>query len=115
MAYLNQVMLIGYSGDHPVVLKETQTGSFVRITVATNKKYTNDQGDTVTDTQWHTVYFNNGLGKFVASHVKKGSKLYLSGELRYSEYQDKAGQTCYAVGIYAHDCQILQLAVEAAA
>jgi single-strand DNA-binding protein len=94
------------------------TGSFIaiaRITFVTNKKTTNDQGDILTDTQWHTVYFNNGLGKFVASHVKKGSKLYLSGELRYSEYQDKTGQTCYAVGIYAYACQLLQAAAETAA
>ena len=68
MSFLNQVMLIGNLGKDPEVLKKSDSGCFVRIQLATSKKFTNANEDKIEDIQWHTVTFNNGIGKFVSTY-----------------------------------------------
>ena len=52
---LNQVQLIGNVGNAPEVLKKTHKGTFVRFSIATNKQFTNRQGETIQKVQWHKV------------------------------------------------------------
>ncbi len=99
------MQLIGNLGEAPKVLKETQSGSFVSLSLATNKKYTNDKGEAVQDTQWHTVYLNNGIGKYAASYLKKGDKVLVLGELRKHQWKDKEGKTQFTVGVFAKECR----------
>lgn len=107
MSYLNLVMLMGHLGEAPVLLKEGKTGSFVRLKLATNKRYTNKQGESVQETQWHTVYLSNGVGKYALSHFKKGDGLYVTGELQHKKWTDKNGETHYSTAVYASQCQQL--------
>ena len=107
MSYLNQVQLIGSLGKNPEILKEADSGCFVRLSIATNKKYTNAAGETIQDTQWHTVYLNNGTGKYAASYLKKGDKVLVLGELRTQKWQDKKGQARSSIGVYAKTCRTL--------
>src|SRR5579871_1341969 len=107
MSSLNQIMLIGNLGKDPEVLQATDTGSFVRILVATNRKFKTKQGEVREDTQWHTVYLNNKLGVTAASILKKGSKVFISGELRTRDWQAKSGQIHRLSAVYAREMKFL--------
>jgi single-strand DNA-binding protein len=105
---LNQVTLIGYAGNAPEVLKETQNGKFVRFSLATTKKYMDEQGHPQQTTQWHTVYASNGRGTALAAHLQKGALIAVTGELRYSEWKDKkTGESRFSAGVYADDVKFL--------
>lgn len=107
MQSLNQVMLIGYVGKDPEVLKTTEKGLFARFSLATTKKYTDVKGSVCEDTQWHTVYVNHNLGKVVSDHLKKGARIYVSGELRSSAWKDKDDETHYTTAVYAKELLFL--------
>lgn len=109
MSSLNQVNLIGNLGCDPDVLKSTDEGDFVRLSLATSKRYRNKEGKVSEDTQWHTVYLSNGLGKVASTYLKKGSRIYICGELRTREWLDKQGQTHYSTAVYAKDLRFLSL------
>ena len=104
---LNQVNLIGYAGNEPKVLKETKNGKFVRFSLATTTKYTDKEGHSQQKTQWYTVYANNGRGTALAAHLQKGALLAVVGELRYSKWKDKDGQTHHVAGVHAVEVKFL--------
>lgn len=106
MSSLNKVMLIGNLGKDPENLKK---GSFVRISLATTHKYRNENGDVSDSTQWHTVFFNGKLAKIALDYLKKGSKIYISGELRYSEWKDKEGQRRFSTAVHASELKFLDV------
>src|SRR5579864_2407266 len=101
MSSLNQVMLLGNLGKDPEVLKSSDNGSFVRLSLATSKKFKSKTGEVQEDIQWHTVYLSNGLGKLAAAHLKKGAKLFVLGELRTNDWKDKKEQIHRVTAIYA--------------
>lgn len=107
MSYLNIVMLIGNLGNTPEIVKEQDSGYFARLSIAVNKKYTDADGNMIQDTQWHTVYVNNGVGKYAVSYLKKGDKVLISGELRTNKWQDKEGKMHFSTVIYAKECRLI--------
>ena len=107
MSSVNQVILIGNLGKDPEVLKSTDQGSFVRLSLATSKKLKTKSGEVKEDIQWHTVYLNNGLGRLAATHLKKGAKIFVSGELRTRDWQDKKGELHRVTAIYAREIKFL--------
>lgn len=91
---LNKVTLIGNVGKN-VDIRSTQQGSKIAsFSLATANSWKDKQtGERKTDTQWHKiVVYNDILAQYVENYVKTGSKLYVEGELKYSEYQNKQGQ-----------------------
>lgn len=107
MSYVNKVILIGNLGTDPDILKEDVNGKFVRISLATTRKYRDAKNEVQQDTQWHTVYFSNGLGKAVAEYAHKGDKVFVCGSLRKRSWQDKQNATHYETAVYAQEMQFL--------
>jgi single-strand DNA-binding protein len=107
MSSLNQTMLIGNLGKNPEVLKTTESGCFVRLSLATSKRFKTKSGEVQEDIQWHTVYLNNGLGKLAATYLKKGAKVFVSGELRTRDWQSKSGVTHRITAVYAKELKFL--------
>ncbi len=107
MSYLNTVTLIGNLGKDPEVLKDTDKGKFVRIHLATTKKYRNTEKELISDTQWHTVYFNGKSAEFASTYLHKGDKLLAIGELRTNKWEDKEGVTHYSTSIFGKECKSL--------
>lgn len=107
MTSLNKVMLIGNLGKDP----EDVTGkaSFVRVSMATTRKYRNDRGDLLDNTQWHTVYFSGKLAKLALDYLKKGSKIYVSGELQTNEWKDKDNKRNFSTAVYASELKFLDV------
>lgn len=108
MSDLNEIKLIGNLGDNPTILKQDESGCFVRISLGTNKKRTDKTtGEVINKTLWTTVYFNNKLGKYVSSHYKKGDKVFITGELGSNQWKDKAGESHHSTAVYAKRCHLI--------
>lgn len=104
---LNHVQLIGHVGKELEVLKATSNGSFVRVSLATSKTYTSDEGVRKEIVEWHTVFFNKRLGSIAEKHLSKGAYIYVAGELRTTSWQDKEKQKRYTTAVYASDLKFL--------
>jgi single-strand DNA-binding protein len=77
------------------------------LSLATSKKFKSKIGEVQEDIQWHTVYLNNSLGKLAATHLKKGAKIFVSGELRTRNWQDKNDVMQRVTAVYAKEIKFL--------
>ena len=107
MSYLNSATLIGNLGKNPEVLKKTDKGVFVKLQLATTKKYRNANKEVVEDTQWHSVCLNNGTAKFAVDYLNKGDKVLVIGELRTNKWKDKDGVEHYSTSIFGRECKFI--------
>lgn len=87
---MNKAMLIGNVGRDPEV-RNTQSGDkVVSFSVATSEKWKDKSGEKKERVEWHrVVIFNERLGDVAATYLKKGSKVYVEGQIQSRKYQDK--------------------------
>ena len=98
---LNKVTLIGNLGKDPEI-KLTQDGrELANFSIATTESWKDkNTGEKKTKTEWHNVVvFNQGLVGIVKSYVKKGSKLYVEGQLQTRKWTDNNGVDKYITEI----------------
>ena len=90
---INKVMLVGRLGADPEV-KETKRGDkFANLSLATNKKFKDKEGSWTEKTTWHkVVVFDPRLAETMSSYAKKGTQLYIEGELETRQYKDSNDQ-----------------------
>ena len=90
---VNKVILIGNVGRDPEVRRTANGDAIVSFSVATTESWRDKAtGERKDKTEWHNVtIFNDALGKVAEQYVKKGSKVYLEGQLQTREYTDKDG------------------------
>ncbi len=106
MAGVNKAIIIGNIGQDPKV-NQTQSGKTVaRFTVATSKKFKQQDGSWAENTQWHNIVAWNKLGEVVRDYCRKGSKIYVEGEIETRSYQ-KDEETKYITEIIASSVQLL--------
>ena len=99
----NSVRLIGHLGTNPE-LKEFEKGVKVaRLTLATNETYTNQKGEKVTDTNWHTCVSFGKRAEYAAKYFTKGNEVAIEGRLKQSNYTDKEGVKRYATEIIVNE------------
>lgn len=102
----NDVRLIGNLGDDPTV-KYTQGGMAVaKLSLATTSKRKNKDGEQATETQWHRVVFFGRLAEIAGEYLRKGSKIAVSGMIRYGKYE-KDGVTHYTTDIACDQMKML--------
>jgi single-strand DNA-binding protein len=91
---VNKVILIGNLGRDPEVRRMNSGDSVVSFSLATTESWRDKAtGERKDRTEWHNVViFNEALGKIAEQYCKKGSKVYLEGQLQTREYTDKEGQ-----------------------
>lgn len=98
---VNKAILVGRLGADPEV-RRTQDGRLiVNLRVATSESWRDKQtGERREKTEWHTVViFNEGLAKVAETYLKKGSQVYLEGQLQTRSWEDQSGQKRYATEI----------------
>jgi single-strand DNA-binding protein len=89
--YLNEIKLIGFVGQD-AELKGSNSKELVRFDIATKASWKNrESGEYDSRTEWHRIVVWGGLTKF-AQTLKKGEHVYVSGELRYREYDKEVGK-----------------------
>jgi single-strand DNA-binding protein len=86
---LNLVQLIGYVGKEPEVKTFQDGGRVANFTLATSEKWKDKQsGEPKERTQWHNIaVFNEALVEVAQKYVKKGSHLYVAGQLETRSYE----------------------------
>jgi single-strand DNA-binding protein len=98
---VNKVILIGNLGADPEI-RRTQDGRPVaNLRVATTDSWRDkNTGERRERTEWHrVVIFNEGLCRVAEQYLKKGSKVYLEGQLQTRKWQDKDGQDRYSTEV----------------
>ena len=98
---VNKVILVGNLGADPEV-RHTQDGRpIVNLRVATSENWRDKaSGERRERTEWHrVVIFNENLAKIAEQYLKKGSKVYLEGQLQTRKWQDQSGQDRYSTEV----------------
>jgi single-strand DNA-binding protein len=98
---VNKVILVGNLGRDPEV-RHTQAGDpIVNLSVATSETWRDrGSGERKERTEWHrVVIFNERLGEVAQKYLRKGSKVYLEGQLQTRKWQDQSGQDRYTTEI----------------
>lgn len=104
---VNRVILVGAVGKDPEV-RYSQAGSAnASLSIATNEKWKDKNGELQQRTEWHRLKFFGKLAEIVAEYVKKGQTLYVEGSLRTDKYTDKQGVERYTTDIIVNEMQML--------
>jgi single-strand DNA-binding protein len=98
---VNKVILIGNLGRDPEVRSFQNGGKVVNLRIATSETWRDKQsGERKERTEWHSVaIFNEALGKIAEQYLKKGSTVYIEGQLETRKWQDQSGQDKYTTEI----------------
>lgn len=100
MAGLNKVILIGNLGDDPQVRSLNNGGEVVNLRLATSESWKDKDGNRQERSEWHSVViFNENLAKVAKSYLRKGSKVYLEGQLQTRKWTDQSGADRYSTEI----------------
>ncbi len=104
---INKVILVGNLGNDPDT-KYTQAGmAITRISLATTSVRKDKDGNQQERTEWHRVVFFGKLGEIAGEYLRKGSSVYVEGELRYDKYTGQDGIEKYTTDIVANEMQML--------
>lgn len=104
---VNKVTLIGNVGNDPDT-KYTQGGMAVtRISLATTSVRNDRDGNKQERTEWHRVVFFGKLGEIAGEYLRKGSQVYVEGEIRYDKFTGQDGVEKYTTDIVANEMQML--------
>ncbi|MEB8433488.1 single-stranded DNA-binding protein [Cocleimonas sp. KMM 6892] len=108
MASINKVILVGNLGQDPEVKYMPSGGAVTNISIATTDSWKDKaSGEKKENTEWHRVVFFNRLAEIVGEYLRKGSQVYIEGNLRTRKWQDQNGVDKYTTEIVAREMQML--------
>lgn len=98
---LNRVQLIGNLGADPEIRRTQDGRPIASMRIATSETWRDrNTGDKREKTEWHSiVVFNESLCKVIEQYVKKGSKIFIEGQLQTRKWQDRDGQDRYSTEV----------------
>ena len=98
---VNKVTLIGNLGKDPEVRTAQDGSKFVNLSVATSESWKDKMtGERKDRTEWHrVVIFNDRLSEVAERYLKKGSKIYVEGQLQTRKWTDNNGQERYSTEV----------------
>ena len=98
---VNKVILVGNLGKDPESRTFQNGGEVVSFSVATSETWKDrGTGERKEKTEWHNVsIFSEGLARVAKSYLKKGSKVYLEGQLETRKWQDQSGNDRYSTDV----------------
>ena len=98
---VNKVILVGNLGADPEIRRTQDGRPIANFSVATSESWRDkNTGERREKTEWHRVVcFNEGLCKVIEQYVKKGSKVYVEGQLQTRKWQDQSGQDKYTTEV----------------
>lgn len=104
---INKVILVGNLGRDPETRYMPSGNAVTNVSVATSKSWKDrDSGEQKDRTEWHRVVFFNRLAEIASEYLKRGSKVYIEGELRTREWE-REGQKHYTTEVVANEMQML--------
>jgi len=98
---VNKVILVGNLGADPEIRRLNSGDPVVNLSVATSEQWRDKQtGERRERTEWHrVVIFNENLAKVAENYLKKGSKVYVEGQLQTRKWTDQNGQDRYSTEV----------------
>ena len=98
---VNKVILVGNLGADPEIRRTQDGKAIANFSVATSESWRDrNSGERREKTEWHRVVcFSEGLNKVIEQYVKKGSKVYLEGQLQTRKWQDQNGNDKYTTEV----------------
>jgi single-strand DNA-binding protein len=98
---VNKVILVGNLGRDPEVRSFPNGDKVVNLRIATSERWRDkNTGENKERTEWHSVaIFNENLGRVAEQYLRKGSKVYLEGQLETRKWQDASGQDRYSTEV----------------
>lgn len=104
---INKVILVGTLGKDPEVRYSQSGGAITSVSLATNEKWKDKNGEMQERTEWHRVKFFGRLAEIAGEYLKKGGQCYVEGKLRTEKYTDKQGVERYSTDIIADEMMLL--------
>ncbi|WP_019989526.1 single-stranded DNA-binding protein [Rudanella lutea] len=99
MRSLNKVTLIGNLGADPDFQQLDGNVAVAKFSLATTETFKDRNGQTQSNTDWHTVVLWRNLAELAHKYLQKGSLIYLEGKLKTRHYDDKDGNRRYVTEI----------------
>lgn len=98
---VNKVILIGNLGRDPESRSFSNGGKVCNLRIATSETWKDKQtGERKERTEWHSVaIFSEGLANVAERYLRKGSKVYIEGQLRTRKWQDQSGNDRYSTEV----------------
>jgi single-strand DNA-binding protein len=98
---VNKVILVGNLGQDPEIRRLPSGDPVVNLRIATSESWRDkNSGERKEKTEWHTVViFNENLAKVAEQYLKKGSKVYVEGQLQTRQWEDQSGQKRYSTEV----------------
>ncbi|WP_404373380.1 single-stranded DNA-binding protein [Sphingomonas sp. MMS24-J45] len=98
---VNKVIIVGNLGRDPESKSFQNGGKVVNLRIATSESWKDkNSGERKEQTEWHSVaIFNEALGNVAERYLRKGSKVYIEGQLKTRKWQDAQGQDRYSTEI----------------
>jgi single-strand DNA-binding protein len=98
---VNKVILVGNLGADPEVRNLPSGGKVVNLSVATSESWRDrNTGERKERTEWHrVVIFSEGLTRVAEQYLRKGSKVYIEGQLQTRKWQDQSGADRYSTEV----------------
>ena len=98
---LNKVILIGNLGNDPEIRNTNDGREIANFSLATSESWKDKvTGEKKEKTEWHRIVcFNEGLVKIIKEYVKKGTKLYIEGQLQTRKWLDNTNQEKYTTEV----------------
>lgn len=97
---VNKVILVGNLGQDPESRSLNSGSEVVNLNVATSENWKDRDGQRQERTEWHrVVIFNENLGRVAKQYLRKGSKVYLEGQIQTRKWQDNDGKDRYSTEV----------------
>lgn len=98
---VNKVILIGNLGRDPEIRNMQNGGKVCNLNIATSERWRDrNSGEMQERTEWHrVVIFNEKLAEVAEKYLRKGSKVYVEGQLQTRKWQDQSGQDKYSTEV----------------
>ena len=97
---VNKVILVGNLGRDPEVRYTNDNKPIANLSIATSERWKDQQGNPQEKTEWHrVVIFNENLARVAEQYLRKGSKIYVEGQLQTRKWTDQNGQDRYTTEV----------------
>lgn len=103
MRGVNRVTLLGNLGADPEVRYTPSGKAVANLRLATSESYRDQNGDTITKTEWHSLVAWEKTAEILGEFAKKGNRLYVEGKLQTRQWEDQEGNTRYSTEVVVRE------------
>lgn len=104
---MNKAILVGRLGDDPELRSTNSDTSVCNFSIATNRSWQDDQGNTQEETEWHRIVVFGGSADACNEYLESGRQVCVEGRIQTNEWEDDDGNTRYTTEIVANNVEFL--------